>query len=319
MRRLPIERKTLWRLLRVLGLIAGVGIMAWLLARMLADPQLLKSRFATAGFIQAILIGIIANAVIAVAFSDMVGKYAPHIVFGKRMTAYYYAQVAKYIPGKIAALMVQRSIFSGPSATVATIVSNLELMAISSWLCGSAALVLLAWQFSKTAATILMLAAIISGAWLLRINWGRLLRMALSRIPKFHDLVVPTPKERPISGLRSVALSLAMLTLPAASSYFLLVNGLGISHELGIQLCALLLLSWVGGLLAFVFPAGIGIRELIFFSLGGVLTQTPDAALMAGIAFASRIAQILMDILGVLLFVICRMWLTFSWKANDKH
>lgn len=319
MRHVTVERKTLWRLLRITGLLSGLGFMAWLLSRILTDPQLLKSQFAVEGFVEAIVIGVVANAVIAIAFSDMVGKYAPGINFAKRITAYYYAQVAKYIPGKIAALMVQRSILSGPSATVATIASNLELMAISSWLCGNAALVLLAWPQSKFGAVVVMTMAVISGAWLLRIDWWRALRLVLSRIPKYHDVVIPIRTERPITRLRTVVLSLAILTLPAASSYFLLVDGMGVNHELGLQLCALLLLSWVGGLLAFVFPAGIGIRELIFFALGGVLTQTPDTALMAGIALASRIAQILMDVVGVLLFVACRRWLAFAGEAHDRH
>lgn len=318
MRRLVLGQKTLWRLLRIIGLLAGLGFMAWLLMRLMTDPQLLKSQFAAEGFIEAVAIGVAANAVVAIAFSDMVEKYAPDIGFGRRITAYYYAQVAKYIPGKIVALMVQRSVLSGPHGTAATIASNLELMAISSWLCGTAALVLLAWPQSKAGAVILTLAAIAVGAWLLRIDWWHVLRLTLSRIPKYHDLPSPPRTERQIPGLRTIVLSSAMLVLPAASSYFLLVNGLDINHELALQLCALLLLSWVGGLLVFVFPAGIGVRELIFFMLGGVLTQTPDTALMAGIALASRVIQILVDIVGVLFFVVCRSSLVFVRSTHDK-
>ncbi len=319
MSRLTVERKTLWRLLRITGLLAGLGFMAWLLTRLLTDPQLLKSQFAVEGFIEAVSIGVVANAVIAIAFSDMVGKCAPDIRFGKRITAYYYAQIAKYIPGKVAALMVQRSVLSGPHATAATITSNLELMAISSWLCGSAAFALLVWPQSKTGAATLMLAAIVSGAWLLQIDWWRVLRLTLSSIPKYRDLVAPPRAKRQIPKLRSVLLSSAMLVLPAASSYFLLLNGLGINHELTLQLSALLLLSWVGGLLAFVFPAGIGIREVIFFALGSALTQAPETALMAGIALASRVVQIVIDIAGVLLFVACQRWFVFARNAHDKH
>ena len=100
-----------------------------------------------------------------------------------------------------------------------------------------------------------------------------------------------------------------MFALPAASSYCLLVNGLGIGQGLALELCALLLMSWVGGLLAFVFPAGIGIREFIFFSLGGMLSHAP------GIALASRVTQILIDIVGVLLFLASR-WLLATVKKQ---
>lgn len=313
---LAVNRKALWRILRVTGLFTGLGFMAWLFKRLLTDPQMLTIQFGIAGFVEAALIGVIANAVIGVAFSDMIGKYAPDIGSGKRFTAYYYAQIAKYIPGRIAALMVQRSILSGPQGTVATIISNLELMAVSSWLCGGAAVILLTWPESKTGAVVLTFAAIVSGVWMMRIDWWRLLRRTLAHIRKYHGLAVTHPAEVQSLTFRTVFLISLMLSLPAASSYFLLVSGLGIDHDLALQLCALLLLSWVGGLLAFVFPAGIGVRELIFFTLGTALMQAPGTALMAGVALASRVIQILIDVIGVLLFFAWRSWFVF---ARNKH
>jgi hypothetical protein len=103
--------------------------------------------------------------------------------------------------------------------------------------------------------------------------------------------------------VRSSTLSLSIFVLPVASSYFLLNYGMGIDQGLTLQLCALLLLSWIVGLLAFIVPAGIGVRELIFFSLGGVLTYPPEPALLASIALASRVVQVSIDVIGVLFFV----------------
>lgn len=94
-----------------------------------------------------------------------------------------------------------------------------------------------------------------------------------------------------------------MLILPVVSSYVLLIHGMDIDKATGLQLCAILLLSWIGGLLAFVFPAGIGVRELLFFSLGGVLAYPPEPALLASIALASRAVQVSIDVIGVLFFV----------------
>ena len=136
---LILGRLTMWRLLRIVGLLAGLGFMGWLLARLVTNPHLLQGQLAIIGFIEAVVIGIIANAGVSIVFSDMVGKSAPDIGLGKRFTAFYYAQIAKYIPGRIAALMVQRSVLTGPNGTTATITSNIELMAVSSWLCGGAA------------------------------------------------------------------------------------------------------------------------------------------------------------------------------------
>lgn len=273
----------------------------------------MKQQFSAKGFGEAILIGLIANTAIAVTFSDLVAKSAPHISFNRRITAYYYSQIAKYIPGRIAALMVQRSILSGPYAMSATIVSNLELMAVSGWLCASAAIVLLVWPNGRIDAIGIALVAAIIGVLLLLMDWRHLIRRILSRIPKYRDMSeLPSPT-RQIPSSRALVLSLAMLALPAASNFFLLRNGVGVDHGAALQLTALLLLSWVGGMLAFVFPAGIGIRELLFVTIGGALwRQAPAVELMAGIALASRMVQVLIDIISVLIFFAYRRWFGFA-------
>ena len=92
----------------------------------------------------------------------------------------------------------------------------------------------------------------------------------------------------------------------------LLINGMHTDQELALSLTALLLLSWVGGVIAFVFPAGIGIRELIFFALGSAVAGAPSPELMAGVALASRLVQILVDVAGTLLFLAFRRWIGFA-------
>lgn len=98
-----------------------------------------------------------------------------------------------------------------------------------------------------------------------------------------------------------------MFAFPAASNFVLLVDGMQVVGDQATRLSALLLLSWVGGMMAFVFPAGIGVRELIFFALGGAAARMPDAGLLAGVALASRLVQIFTDIAGVLIF--------FCWRS----
>lgn len=300
---LAIEAKTVWRVLRAAGLLIGFAFIAWVIGQLLRDPQLHRIKFSRNGLIAAIGVGIVANLAIAIAFSDMVGKYAPDTSIRKRFTAFYYAQIAKYVPGKVATLLVQRSVLSGANATTATIASNLELMAISCWLCGSAAVVLLAWPYSKLGATATAVIAVAIGAWLLIADWRGILRPFISLLGRSQATnVIANPTQR-VAWLRSIMLSLAMLILPVVSSYALLIHGMDIDKATGLQLCAILLLSWIGGLLAFIFPAGIGVRELIFFSLGGVLAYPPEPALLASIALASRAVQVSIDVSGVLFFV----------------
>lgn len=310
----PLGHAKLWRLLRAFGLVAGVAFMAWLLSRLLSDPHFTLDRLAPGGFIAAIAVGVVANAGVSIAFSEMIGKIAPDTTSTKRLTAFYYAQIAKYIPGRIAALMVQRSVLSGQFATMATITSNLELMIFSSLLGAGAAASMLAWPFAKTLSIALALAAITLGAFTLRVDsWG-IVRFAAKVVPSFRGGFEHLRAIARIGRWRATLLSSVVFALPAASSYCLLVSGLGIDQDVAIQLCALLLLSWIGGLLAFVFPAGLGIREFLFVALGSAIGHAPDATAMAVIALASRVTQVMIDITGVFLFATGK-WAVFAVRG----
>lgn len=284
-------------------MLTGLTFMVWLLRQLLRDPSLLKSHFAPLGIAEAVVTGVIGNIVVAVTFSDMVAKSAPSIGFRRRVSAYYYSQIAKYIPGQVAALLVQRSILAGPRASTATLMSNLELMLISCWLCGSAAIILLVHTASPISAAIIAIAAIGFGMWLIRMDWQPWIRRLIRLIPRYRHLgEVPAETGR-ITGLRAACLSAGILILPTLSSYVLLARGINIDHAMALPLTASLMLAWVVGVLAFVFPAGIGVRELIFFGLGNVLISAPGAELMAEVALASRLVHVLVDIVGVASFL----------------
>ncbi|WP_243049586.1 hypothetical protein [Dyella sp. RRB7] len=299
-------RKSWWHWLRVGGLILGFGFMAWLLSQLLRDPALLKSHFDMCGALAAVTVGVIGNLIVAIAFSDMVSKSAPSISFERRISAYYYSQLAKYIPGQIAALLIQRSILAGPRASTATIMSNVELMIISCWLCGSAAVVLLAHTVSNAGAMFIAVVAVAIGTWLIRKDWQPVVQQLIRLIPRYRTLHHAYPEAQCISLPRSIALSTGMLVLPTASSYILLTLGMNIDYTAALPLTVSLMLAWVAGVLAFVFPAGIGIRELVFYLLGKTLASTPGAELMAEVAIASRLVHVLMDIVGVTLFFAAR-------------
>ena len=308
-----IRFDALWRHLRIAGACVGFGFIGWLFWRLMRDPQWLVDHLEVTGFVEAVVIGIAANTVIGIVFSDLVAKTAPEIGFAKRISAYYYSQIAKYIPGRVAAILVQRSILSGPRATIATIISNLELVVVSSWLCTCAALALLFSALSVVGGAVVAVVGIGIGGLLVTLDWNPLVRHILHMIPKYRiSSVTALTNGKRMGRWRSIILSASIFLLPAASSYVLLINGLNIDHTAAPVLTSLLLLSWVGGVIAFVFPAGIGIRELIFFALGSAVSQAPAPELMAGIALASRLVQMLVDVAGTLLFLAIQRWSRFA-------
>lgn len=309
---------SIWRWLRVLCILAGLGFMVWLLWSLLYNSSANRPTFQLSGFVWAISIGVIANGIAARLFSDLVSK-STNIDSQKGISAFYHSQIAKYIPGRVAAILVQKSIISGPKSLSATVISNIELAAISAWLSASAGIALIASAQTVAGSLIIASVAVAGGAWLMLIDWQPLMRRIHNLAPrKLSPRAATIVEGRPINLLHAIILCTCMLVLPACSSYVLLSNGMNINHALAVPLTALLLLSWVGGSLAFIFPAGIGVRELIFFALGGALWNAPSNELIAGVALASRFAHILIDIAGVLLFAAWRGVVTpFSGRRHE--
>lgn len=275
-------------------MIAGLGFMGWLVWRMINSPEPSLARFEWHGLVACVGIGVAANAIVGIAFADLVGKLAPSVPWGRRLAAYYHSQIAKYVPGRVAALFVQRSILNGPGATSATLVSNVELAAISAGL----ACTMAAGLFLASSSLPIALAVLATGTWattwLLRADWRPLVRRMTRTGNQTGGLAFTR-----IGVPRAVALALGMLLLPAASSYALVRFGVGTSATESVVLTAMLLLSWVAGMAAILFPAGLGARELAFMALGGAMPEPPSIELLASIAVASRAAQVLMDIVGV--------------------
>jgi uncharacterized membrane protein YbhN (UPF0104 family) len=96
----------------------------------------------------------------------------------------------------------------------------------------------------------------------------------------------------------------------------LLKYALDMDTPTAVPLAAVLLLSWVGGLLAFVFPAGIGVRELLVLALGKAIVHDPGTALMASVAVNSRLLQICADVVGVTAYFIATK--IFGKAGNEQ-
>lgn len=281
----------------------GLGFMAWMLWQLLGDPGMLNLHFAFWGVAGAVIIGVLGNFVVGLAFSDLVVKAAPSVGFGRSICAYYYSQIAKYIPGRIAALLIQRSMLGGPNASVTTVISNLELMLISCWLCTSAAIIMLVYTSTAIGATIIAAISVLTGTWLIRANWHPCVRRLTQFIPGCRSLTKTSIAPDKIPLLRAFCQSAGILILPTLSSYVLLTQGMNIDPSIAVPLTASLMFAWVFGVLAIIFPAGIGIRELAFLGIGSVLAASPNAELMAGVAIAARLLHVAVDIVGVALFV----------------
>lgn len=297
------ERHPVWRLVRFLGLVTGLGFLCWMVWRLSRNPAVAFDRISVLGFVAALVIGVIANALIGLLFGELIGKLAPNIPPRRRIASYYLSQLAKYIPGRVAAILVQSATLNTPGAMAVSLITNVELMVITGLLCTAAAVVCLTIGGNLFIALSAGLLGIFAGAWLVRLDWHPLLQWGLRLIRSPSATRSLHTKVRP-SRSRAFLLSACVLLLPAASIYTLLAAGFSMDFDRSLSLTSALLLSWVGGMLAFIFPAGIGIRELLFIGVGHSLTQAAAPEQMVAIALMSRLVQVLTDVVGTCTFAL---------------
>ncbi len=70
------QRRNLWHWLRAVGLAAGIIFIAWLLWRLVSEAEISNLRVAWIGVAEAVAIGILANAAVAIVFSALIEKCA---------------------------------------------------------------------------------------------------------------------------------------------------------------------------------------------------------------------------------------------------
>ncbi len=288
--------------LRLLCLFAGFVFIAILLRSLFQSPEWLEAHVSLLGTSLAIMVGLLGNAVIGVTFAHLIGKTAPKSSQLSRIKAYYYTQIVKYVPGRIAALLAQKSLLEGNSTMSATIISNIELIGISAWLCSGAAISLLYFLHSVVISVTVAIVAVLGGAFLMRADWNSIIIRLFRHLSAKPFGLFPDNKPTPLPPFEALSLSAGLFLLPAFSIYLLVASGMRMDENAAIAFTALLLLSWVGGTLAFIFPAGIGIREFVFYSLGRSVTSMGDPEILAGVALMSRATQISIDLLGSAIF-----------------
>jgi hypothetical protein len=302
------------RAVRIAALVLGLGFLAWMLFAVVRDPKIALTRVSGTGFLAALATGLAANAVVGVLFCDLVGKLSPAIPVRRRLAAYYFSQLAKYIPGRVAALLVQSSTLDAPRSMTVTIITSIELLAIAAWTCTIAALACATRPISIALTVGIGVLGTLTSAWIIRIDWRPILRLAwraIGRTPVQEDSMAVS--RRP-SFFRSITLGALSILLPSASMFVLVAYGLRYGSDEGLNLTAALLLSWVGGSLAVVFPAGIGIREFLFIGIGHAVAAVP-AGEMVAIALFSRLVQVLVDLVGTAGFA---AWNFLSHRAYAR-
>lgn len=255
-------------------------------------------------FVLSILLALIGNFLLSHLYQKLLNKYDVKVSYHQALEIFFYAQIAKYIPGKIWSIWYQTTHINLPNTTWPIIFTNLDLM-----------FVLL---FAVTAYA-LYLSLILSGAaifaftiFLLSIGiFFALLRSALLSVfaRKIKALKEHIPANtNNVSFLFSIYFYSIFFISYIGSHYWMLQAVFCLEQIDTLVYVICISLAWVIGVITIVSPGGIGVREAAFIFLGMYFGTEISLEMLASIALVSRLWMICQEIIGALLLFVYIRW-----------
>ena len=301
------QKQKLIRFFRGAALVAGIAFIGWLITDFFYGRHESLKKIDGMGIAASILVGWITTVATAQIFVVLVKKHVPQASAPAVLSGFYYSQIAKYIPGRAAALLVQRSFLKGPGATGAVLLANIEITAITALSAAAAAVSFLLVTSAPVGSLFLVVAAVSVAAYLIRHRWLSRAARIVPILRKFFEAETGEPNGA--SATQSLLLGAGILILPAAMTWTIVYFGLHFGGPTSLSISSSLLISWIGALVIFIFPAGIGVREFLFLGIGNLLDHSIGTQTLAEIAVVTRFVQVAVDVSSVIVFAIAaHLW-----------
>jgi glycosyltransferase 2 family protein len=235
---------------------------------------------------------------VAIVFGRFVGAQT----FGEESMIFLISQSAKYVPGRVWGMFLQKFML-GPKSSASNVISA-NLLVISVILASQTAGFASAFAYlcfgAPMALLFLVLIACAAGlaAFVLKIfsqRYGWRLLSAWNR-----------------NGVeKEITIYVVLTSLLGAAAWILLYRGgLGYGMNEAIGLFGVSSASIIAGTLSLL-PAGLGVREAAFLWLTGLQWPLPDKA-MPTLALLSRVWLLAVDILAILLGIVLR------WRIKKR-
>ncbi len=207
---------------------------------------------------------------------------------------FYLSQLAKYLPGVVWGFAMQASMLDSHNAMKKIVYANIRLMLFITGFFFFCSLAFLAFEHSIFVAIGFFVCACVTVSMIRNVPFFALLPSFIQKlVSRLVDedrrvMDIPTPT------ILGMCIGLFITYLASISSMILAFYdfSLGQSIELAVYQC----LSWIVGVLAFVVPAGMGIREAVFLMLG-IVTENFTADQIQSIAIITRTIQTFQDLL----------------------
>jgi len=240
-------------------------------------------------------------------FFKLLEKFHGPLAWRMSLNMYYFSQIAKYIPGKIWSMLFQGLIGQGRISTTSIVLANVELTATqinNTLFTGLALILFLNHQFIALVLVLIIGAALcytLSVSCLINKLSARLINL-LRKTKRFQHWKMNTDGCHPqFRKIDLIVFFLVFCACAAISHVVLLLSIFSFDTQTAIFYAALLILSWIIGVVVMISPAGMGIRELIFIVLAQLSSQQIDQQTLAAIAVVTRLWMIAYELLGVAL------------------
>ena len=286
--------------LRPLLFLVGIAFFILLIAQSREETEIILATINWSFFLLSALIAVGDNILISLLFQTLLQKYGFLLDYPRIGEMYFFGQMAKYIPGRFWSILYHATFLDGPGATKATFLANLDLTAVMLWRNLAIAAALLASYFNAGVAFVFVILGIFVFALLCRCCWltyigGRVIR--LFKKAELESFCHCSPKTFLICTV-SLFTWIAFL----AANILLMQAALGYDAEVAIFYIAYFGLAWVVGVISFIVPAGIGVREVTFIFLAQTFGQDgndTNVATLAAIAIVYRFWQVSHEVGGL--------------------
>ena len=251
-------------------------------------------------YVIAIIIGVFCNTVLALLFNRLLNKHGVALSDRFTLKIYMIGQIAKYIPGKVWGIAYQISHVKNISSATGVVLANLELMLVTMLMTSVVAVTILSSIIYIPLAVIISLLGI--GAFL-SLYTTEVVHIITSKfIIKYENRLKLEKIKYTPTNLFSGMIFFILFCITYIFSYAYMLNAaFDYSLQDSLIYIALLSLAWLAGVLVFIVPNGMGVRELVFLITSGYVIQDHSVEILLSIAILSRITQIIQELAGALL------------------
>jgi len=290
-------------LVRPLLFIIGLIFLATLVVHSWDKLQHLLTKIHWYLFILSVLIGYLGNLFTSLFFKELLHKYGVGVTTHLTHKIFFYAQIAKYIPGKVWVLFYQAMLVKKVGATSSLVFANLDLTAISILISAAIATSLIALSHNLVLSGVfffigLLLCVLVGKSCYLFASINYL----FSYFKRLKNEFGTCHTE--VKTLKIVMYYTLFWSTYLASGFLMMFATFDFSMAQSASYIAYLGLAWIVGVLSFFVPGGMGIREFIFIVLAQSMSQNISLELLAVIAVMSRFWIILQELSGVILIFI---------------